>query len=97
MSSRREVLIGILALFQRKTLLKTNNGTLKCLKQHYLTVQSGKNAAVLTEDRAFALSFVPTPGDLTAQESPPPGICHPRQKNANTQGSVRGGGGRNWN
>ena len=24
--------------------------------------------------------FVPTPGDLTAQESPPPGICHPRQK-----------------
>ena len=24
--------------------------------------------------------FVPTAGDLTAQESPPPGICHPRQK-----------------
>ena len=80
MSSRREVLIGILALLQRKTLLKTNNGTLKCLKRHYLTVQSVKNAAVLTEDRAFVLSFVPTPRDLTAQESPPPGICHPRQK-----------------
>ena len=73
MSSRREVLIGILALFQRKTLLKTNNGTLKCLKRHYLTVQSVKNAAVLTEDRAFALSFVPTRGELTAQES------HPRE------------------
>ena len=24
--------------------------------------------------------FVPTLGELTAQESPPPGICHPRQK-----------------
>ena len=24
--------------------------------------------------------FVPNSGDLTAQESPPPGICHPRQK-----------------
>ena len=24
--------------------------------------------------------FVPTPGHLTAQESPPPGICLPRQK-----------------
>ena len=24
--------------------------------------------------------FVPTPGDLTAQESPLPGICYPRQK-----------------
>ena len=39
-------------------------------------------------------SVVPTPGDLTAQEYPPPrGICHPRQKNANAQGSARGGGG----
>ena len=29
--------------------------------------------------RAFAPFFlVPTPGDLTAQESPPSGICHPR-------------------
>ena len=43
--------------------------------------------------------FVPTPGDLTAQESPPPGICHPRQKkNANARGSARGGGGwGRWN
>ena len=24
--------------------------------------------------------FSPTLGDLTAQETPPPGICHPRQK-----------------
>ena len=43
--------------------------------------------------------FVPTPGDLTAQESPPPWICHPRQKNANARGSARGGkgAGRRWN
>ena len=45
--------------------------------------------------------FVPTPGDLIAQESPPPGICHPRPKNANVRGSAWGGGergaGRRWN
>ena len=35
---------------------------------------------MLTEDRAFALFFRPTPGHLTVQQSPPPGICHPRQK-----------------
>ena len=45
-----------------------------------------KNVAVLTEDGAFALFFHPLPGDLTAQESPSPEICHPRQKNANALG-----------
>ena len=35
---------------------------------------------MLTEDRAFALFFRPTPGHLTVQQSPPPGICHPRPK-----------------
>ena len=35
---------------------------------------------MLTEDRAFALFFRPTPGHLTVQQSPHPGICHPRQK-----------------
>ena len=40
-----------------------------------------KLVKVLMEDRAIALFFVPIPGDLTAaQESPPPGVCHPRQK-----------------
>ena len=41
--------------------------------------------------------FVPTPEDLTAQEFPPPGICHSRpKKNANARGSARGVG-RRWN
>ena len=57
MSSRREVLIRILALLQRKTLIETKY-------RHYSTVRSMKNAAVLTENGAFA--FVPTPGNLTA-------------------------------
>ena len=83
MSSRREVLIRILALLQRKTLIETKNRTLKCLKWHYLTVRSMKNVALLTEDGTFALFFRPRPPppphrDLAAQESPPPGICHPR-------------------
>ena len=37
--------------------------------------------------------FVPTPGDLTAQESQPPGICHPRQKEMLMPGGQPGGGG----
>ena len=48
MSSRREVLIIILALLQRKTLTETKNRPLKYLKWHYLTVQSMKNVAMLT-------------------------------------------------
>ena len=37
--------------------------------------------------------FVPTPGDFTAQESPPPEICHPRQKMIIPGGQLGGGGG----
>ena len=63
MSLWREVLSGILA----------KNRTLKCLKWHYLTVQSLKNVAVVTEDGTFALFLRPPPlGGLTAQESPSP-------------------------
>ena len=52
-----------------------------------------KNVAVLTKDGAFAFFFRPyPPGDLTTQASPPPGIFHPRQKNANARGSARGWG-----
>ena len=90
MSSRREVLIRILALLQRKTLIAKKNRT---LKWHSLTVRSMKNVELLTEDGAFALFFRPHLGDLTAQESPPPGICHPRQRKCNARGSARGGGG----
>ena len=35
--------------------------------------------------------FVPTPGHLTAQESPTPGICHPRQKKCSYPGVSPGG------
>ena len=53
-----------------------------------------KNVAVLTEDGAFAPFFRPTPRDLTAQGSPTPGICHPRQKKMVIPGiSMRGVGG----
>ena len=89
MSSRREVLIRILALLQRKTLIETKNRTLKCLKRHYSTVRSMKNVAVLTEDGAFALFFCPQSGGFDSSRVPtPPVICHPRQKkkNANARG-----------
>ena len=44
--------------------------------------------------RGICPLFSPPPReDLTAQEFPPPGICHPRQKNAYARGSSRGAGG----
>ena len=69
MSSQREVLIRILALFQRKTLVETKNLTLKCLKRHNSTVKSMKNVAVLTEDGAFSLFFRPHQGGSVAEWS----------------------------
>ena len=84
MSSRREVLIRILALLQRKTLIETKNRT---LKWHYWTVRSIKNVALLTEDGAFALFFRPHPREFAIQG----------KKNANSRGSARGGPGRRWN
>ena len=73
MSSRREVLIRILALLLRKTLTETKNRTLKGLKRHYSTVRSMKNVAVLTEDGAFALFFRPHPGRFDSSRVPTPG------------------------
>ena len=85
MSSRREVLIRILALLQRKTLIETKNRTLKCLKWlkwRYSTVRSMKNVAVLTEDGAFAVFFRPHPREFATQG----------KKNANARASARGEG-----
>ena len=99
MSSRREVLIRILALLQRKTLIETKNRTLKCLKWHYLTVQSMKMLQCRRRTGHLPSFFIPHSGDLTAQESPAPGICHARQKKTGNGGQPRGGGGagRRWN
>ena len=85
----REILIRIMEL-QRNTLIERKNRTLKCLKRQYSTVRSVENVAVLMEDGICPLFFVPTQGDLTAQESPPPGIYHPRPK---WWGGGGGGGG----
>ena len=92
MSSRREVLIRILALLQRKTLIETKNRTLKCLKWHYSTVRSMKNVAVLTEDGAFALFFRLHPGGFDSSRVPTPGnLLSKAKKPANARGSARGG------
>ena len=62
--------IRILALLQTKTLPETKNRTLKCLKRHYSTVRSMKNAAVLTGDGAFALFFSLHPGGFDSSRVP---------------------------
>ena len=97
MSSRREVLIRILALLRRKTLLETKNGTLKCLKKHYSTEQSMKNVAVLTEEEAFALFFRPHLGGFdSSRVSTPREFAILGKINANARGLARGRL-RSWN
>ena len=97
MSLRREVLIRILALLQRKTLLETKNRTLKCLKRHYSTVQSMKNVAVLTEDGAFALFFRPHPGGFDSSRVPTHENLPSKAKKMLMPGVSPGGGGkRGW-
>ena len=98
MSSRREVLIRILALLQRTTLIETKNRTLKCLNQHYSTVRSMKNVAVLTEDGAFALFFRPHPGAFDSSRVPTPGNLPVKAKKMLIPGVSPGWGtGRSWN
>ena len=98
MSLRREVLVRILALLQRKTLIETKSRTLKCLKWHYSFVRSMKNVAVLTEDGAFALFFRPHPGGFHSSRIPTPGNLSSKAKKMLMPGSQPGGGaGRRWN
>ena len=93
MSSRREVLIRILALSQRKT------QNVKMLKWHYLTVRAMKNVAVLTEDGAFALFFRPHPGGFDSLRVPTPGNLPSKAKKMLMPGGqpAGGGAGRRWN
>ena len=93
MSLRREVLIRILALLQRKMLLATKNRTLKCLKRHYSTVQSMKNVAVLTEDGAFSLFFCPHPGRFDSSRVPTHENLPSKAKHGGQSGGQPGGGG----
>ena len=100
MSSRREVLIRMLALLPRQTLTATKNRALKCLKWHYLTVRSMKNVAVLTEDGAFSLFFHPHPGAFDSSRVPTPGNLPFKAKKMLMTGGQPGGGGgagRRWN
>ena len=97
MSSRREVLIRILALLQRKTLIETKKSH---FKMALLSVRSIKNVALLTEDGAFALFFLPYPGGFASSRIPTPGnLPSKAKKNANSPGVSPGGGGagRRWN
>ena len=72
---------------QRNTFIETKNRTLQCLKWHYSLCDQWKTLQCWRRMGHLPSFFVPTPGELTAQESPPPGICHLQQKNANARGS----------
>ena len=97
-SSRRE-----LALLQRKALIETKKSHIKMLKMALFYCAISEKCCSVVGGRGIPLFFRPHPGDMTAQESPPRGICYPRLKkkkknsNANARGSARGGAGRSWN
>ena len=55
------------------------------INEKYCSVDGGRGI--------YPLFSFPTLGDLTAAEAPPLGICNPRQKNANAQGSALEGKG----
>ena len=104
MSSRREVFIRILALLQRKTLIETKNLTLKYLKWHVWLCDQWKMLQCWRRTGHLPSFFVPTPGDLTVQESPPQKFADPRQKKmlmprGSAPGEGAGGGGARcrWN
>ena len=89
MSSRREVLIRILALLQRKTLIETKNRALKCLNWHYLTVRSLKKCCSVDGGRGIC----PPRGIWHLKSPHPQEFAIQGKKNANARGSARGGGG----
>ena len=56
------------------------------LKMALLDLAINEKCCSVDGGRGICISFVPTQGDLTAQEFPPPEICHPRKKDANARG-----------
>ena len=80
MSSRREVLIRILAMLQRKTLIETTNRT---LKWHYWTVRSIKNDG----GQGICPLFSSPPRGTCQLKSPhPQKFAIQGKKNANARG-----------
>ena len=100
MSSRREVLIRILALLQGKTFIETKNRRLKCLKRHYSTVGSMKKGCSVDGGRGICPLFSSPPRGIRQLKSPHPREFAIQGKNANARGSARGGrlgsGGIDW-
>ena len=93
MSSRREVLIRILALLQKKPLIKSKKSHIKMLKTALFDCAINKKCCSVDGGRGICPLFSSPPRGIWQLKSP-----HPRefaiqgQKNANARGSVRGGG-----
>ena len=88
MSSRREVLIGILALLQRKTLIETKNRT---LKWHYWT---NKKFCTVDGGRGIFPLFSSPPRGICQLKSPhPENLPSKAKKMLIPGGQPEGGGG----
>ena len=98
MSSRREVLIRILALLQTKTLIKPKKSHIKMLKTALFDCAINEKCCSVDGGRGICPLFSSPPRGIWQLKSP-----HPREfaiqgkKNDNARGSARGGPGRRWN
>ena len=86
MSSRREVLIRILALLQKKPLIKSKKSHIKMLKTALFDCAINKKCCSVDGGRGICPLFSSPPRGIWQLKSP-----HPREF-ANAQGSAPGGG-----
>ena len=94
MSSRTEVLIGILTLLQRKKLLEAKPRTLKCLKRHYSIRAINEKCCSVDGERGTCPLFKSPPRGFWQLKSPNPrkvAIQGKKKKNAYAQGQPEGG------
>ena len=101
MSLQREVLIRILALLQRKTLIKPKKSHIKMLKTALFDCAINEKCCSVDGGRAFALFFRPHLGGFDSSRAPTPReFAIQGKKNANARGWFflpGGSSGHRWN
>ena len=98
MSLRREVLITIIALLQRKTLTETKKMDIKMLKTALFDYVINEKCCSVYGGRGIFPLFSSPPRRIWRLKSPRPReFAIQGKKNANARGSARGGAGRSWN
>ena len=98
MSSRREVLIRILALLQRKTLIETKKSHIRKLKMALFdcAINEKKKLQCWRRTRHLPSLFRPHTGRFDSSRVPTPGNLPSKTKKMLLPGDQPGGGGEGW-